>query len=139
MQHLLQAGPFALLNACVEVVGAHQLAQGEVALQGGARRADADDAGGGAQGIGGAVQGAIHRDGQLVIAIAQQRLARAVGLVDIAVTEAATITEEVVVQGAVEAVLDAAQLAVAFPGLMLQPTEHCWQMLGANCMSHLRL
>ena len=63
VQHLLQAGPFALLDACVEVVGAHQLAQGEVALERGARRADTDDAGGGAQGIGGAVEGTIHRDG----------------------------------------------------------------------------
>ena len=87
LQHLLQAFPFALLDAAVEVGGTHQFAQGEVALQRGAGRADTDDAGGGAQGIGGPVQGTVHRDGQLVTAILQQGLARAVGQIDVAVAK----------------------------------------------------
>ncbi len=112
LQHFLQAFPFALLDAAVEVGGAHQFAQGEVALKRRPGRADADDATGGAQGVGGPVQGPVHRDGQLVTAILQQGLARAVGQIDVAVAEAAAVAQEVVVQGAVIAVLDAAQLAV---------------------------
>ena len=54
------------------------------------------------------------------------------------VAEAATIAEEIVVQGTVETVLDAAQLAVALTRADVAADRN-WQMLGANCMSHLRL
>ena len=112
LQHLLQAFPFALLDAAVEVGGPHQFAQGEVALKRRAGRANADDAGGSAQGIGGPVQGTVHRDGQLVTAILQQGLARAVGQIDVAVAETTAVAQEVVVQGTVIAVFNPAQLAI---------------------------
>ena len=113
LQHLQLTGPLGLLDACIEVAFTHQLAQGKVAFQRGAGRADADHPGGATQGIGGAVKGAIDRDGQLVVAIFEQRLTRAVGQIDVAIAKAATVTEEVVVEAAVKAVLDAAQLAIA--------------------------
>ncbi|MNQ42066.1 hypothetical protein D3C85_557620 [compost metagenome] len=106
-----QVGQLAGGDAGVVVLGADQFTQGEVAFEAGPRRTDADHALAFQQ-FGGLVQGRI----QSKLLVAQQRLARTVFAVDVAVAEAAAVAEEVVVHRAVEAVLDAADLAVALAG-----------------------
>ena len=104
-------GQFAGSNTAIEVVGTDQFAQGEVGFQAGARRANADHALALEQ-LGGLVQRGIDADGLA----GQQRLTRAILAIDVAIAEAAAVAEEVLVHRAVEAVLDAAQLAVALAG-----------------------
>src|SRR5690606_5875898 len=89
----------------------HQFAQGEVAFQAGTRRTDADDLAPLEQ-RGTLVEGRVQA--HLHLAQHHHRLARAVLAVDVAVAEAATVAQEVLVHRAVEAVLDTADLAVAF-------------------------
>lgn len=113
LQDQAQAVELAFVDAAVEVAFANQLAQGEVAFQAGARRTDADHLALLQQG-GGLVEGAVQA--QLLLAQHQQRLARTVFAVDVAVAEATAVAEEVVVDRAVVAVLDAADLAVALAG-----------------------
>ena len=112
VQRQSHAGQFASFHARVEVLGADQLTQAVVALEAGAWRADADD-GAAAQQVGGLVQGGVQAQ---LAAIGEERLAWTVLAVDVAITEAATVAQEVLVHRAVEAVLDAAQFAVALAG-----------------------
>lgn len=130
--HLLK---FSGFHTRVEVFGTDQFAQAVVAFQAGAWRADTDDVAT-TQHIGRLIEGGVQAQ---FLAIGEQRLAWAVFTVDVAIAEAATVAQEVLVNGTVETVLDTAQFAITLTGLMLQPLEQPWQMLGANCMSHLRL
>ena len=107
----VQAVQLGGAHPAAEVLLADQYAQGMVAFQAGARRADADHPLA-AQQFGGLVQRGI--DAQRGVRAAG--LARAVRAVDEAVAEAATVAEKVVVDLAVVAVLDAADLSVAFAG-----------------------
>ncbi len=109
VQGQAHAGQFAGFDTRVEVLGTDQLTQAVVALKAGAWRADTDD-GAAAQQVGGLVQGGVQAQ---LGAIGEERLARAVGAVDVAIAEAAAVAQEVLVDRAVEAVLDAAQFAVA--------------------------
>src|SRR5690606_21554556 len=111
-----QASQFGCLDPAGEVLGAHQFPQGKVGFQAGPWRADTHYAPGMAQGVGGIGDGVIRCEFNPGFALAREWLAWAVRPVDIAVAEAAAIAEEIVVHGAVVAVLDAAQFAVAFAG-----------------------
>ncbi|VXD01138.1 conserved hypothetical protein [Pseudomonas sp. 8Z] len=104
-------GQFASGDTAIEIVGTHQFAQGEIGFQAGARRANTDHTLA-LELLGGLVQRGVDADGLAC----QQRLTRAICVVDVAIAEAATVTEEVLVHRAVETVLDAAQLAVALAG-----------------------
>src|SRR5690606_11376360 len=107
----LDSGQLVGGDAAGEVLGPHQFPQGMVAFQAGAGRADADHPLA-AQQFRSLVQGLVHAQ----LLVAEQRLTRTVLAVDEAVAEAAAVTQEVVVHRAVEAVLDAADFAVALAG-----------------------
>ena len=110
LQHQADTLQLTGFDTRVEVLGAYQLAQRVVAFEAGTRRTDTHNVAT-AQQFGGLVQGRV--DAQLV-AVGQQRLTWAVATVDVAVTEAATVTQEVLVDRTVEAVFDPAQLAITF-------------------------
>src|SRR5690606_16916158 len=86
--------------------------QGEVAFQAGAGRADADQRLA-AQPLGGGLYRLIQAERDTA---AQRRPARPVIAVHIAIAEAATVAEKILVHVAVVAVFDPAQFAVAFAG-----------------------
>src|SRR5690606_14751092 len=96
-----------------EVIGADQLAQGEVAFQAGAGRADADDTASIEQ-TSGLIQRGVDTHAQP--GALDDRLARTVLAVDVAIAEAAAVAQEVVIHRPVEAVLDAANLAITLTG-----------------------
>ena len=133
-EHHLQARLFAFSDAGIEVFATDQLTQREVAFNAGARRTDTNDFLRLTQDI----RRPLHRlfgvERDQIVAAALNRLTRTIFEVYVAIAETTAVAEEVAVHGAVITVFDTTQLAIA-----LQPMEHCWQMLGANCMSHLRL
>src|SRR5690606_8439280 len=97
----------------IEVLGADQFAQGKVAFQAGAGRADTDNALA-VQQTSSLIQGSIDAHAQL--GALQQRALRAVLAVDVAIAETAPIAQEIMVDRTIEAVFDAADLAVTFAG-----------------------
>ena len=111
VQHLqdqADALQFTGFDTGVEVLGTHQLAQREVAFEAGARRTDTDDVAT-AQQVGGFVQRVVQAQ---LAAVGQQRLAWTVFAVDVAIAEAATVAQEVLVDRTVEAVFDPTQFSV---------------------------
>ncbi len=112
-QHQLQPCLFARRHAGREVFRAYQLAQREVALNAGARRADADRALRLTQNVGRRVDRLLRIQLDPVVAAQQRRVTRTILAVDVAVAETAAVAKEVVVNRAVVAVFDTTQLAVA--------------------------
>ena len=113
-QHHLQARLFAFGDAGIEVVGAHQLAQREVAFNAGARGADADHFLRLAQDIRRPLHRLLGVKGDQIVAAALHRLTRTVFQVHVAIAETTAVAEEVAVHGTVIAVFDTTQLAIAF-------------------------
>ena len=110
LQHQTDALQLSGFDAGVEVLGADQFKQRVVAFEAGTWRTDPDDVAT-AQQFGRFVQRRVQAQ---LGAVGQQRLTWAVGAVDVAIAETATVTQEVLVHRTVETVFDAAQLAITF-------------------------
>ena len=113
-QHHLQARLFAFGDAGIEVVGAHQFAQREVAFNAGARGADADHFLRLAQDIRRPLHRLLGVKGDQIVAAALHRLTRTVFQVHVAIAETTAVAEEVAVNGPVITVFDTTQFAIAF-------------------------
>src|SRR5690606_3489596 len=118
----------------IEVLGTDQFAQGKVAFQTGAGRADPQNTLT-VQQTSSLIQGSIDAHAQS--GALQQRALRPVLAVDVAVAETTPVAQKIMVYRAVEAVLDTADLAVSLAGTDIASGRAA--MADARCELHVPL
>ncbi|MNC18246.1 hypothetical protein D3C75_661430 [compost metagenome] len=136
-EHQLQTCLFTGCNTSVEVVRTDQLAQRKVAFYAGTWGSDTDHFLRLAQNICRALHRLFSVQGDQIVATTLDRLTWTILQVDVAITEAATVTQEVVVHGTVIAVFDTTQFTIALTRACV--TADAALLANARCELHIPL